>query len=101
MLKYLHRNRKLRIFRVLKGKKKPTTMKIYKLADYEKIQALKTKDTFLAIDNNIDGVRRLAVYNKSFLSKKINASGNAYVYHLRKGFLSWEEKLIAEYIFED
>jgi len=86
----------------LKGNKnKEMKREGYKIQDFEMLkQTADSLGLHLAIDNNRDGVLRLARYNKSFLSRKLNASGQVWVYMLRPDFLPWKEKLVCEYIFE-
>lgn len=73
----------------------------FKLEDYEIIKRnAEAAGLHLVIDNNRDGVRNFAKYNKSFLSRKLNAAGFVTVFALRPEFLPWNEKLVCEYVFE-
>lgn len=73
----------------------------YKIEDFDLVkQTAESLGLYLVIDNNRDGIRRFAKYNKSFLSRKLNASGFARVFMMRPEFLPWSEKLVCEYIFE-
>jgi len=74
----------------------------FKLEDFSMVKEIADDlGMVLAIDNNRDGVRRLAKYNKSFLSRKLNASGSAIVFLMKPGFLTWDEKVVSEYHFEE
>lgn len=71
----------------------------YELKDFDLLKEKETNSLFLMIDNNRDGIVNLANYNKSFLSRKLNASGACNVFLLKKGFDTFRNRLQRTFIF--
>jgi hypothetical protein len=78
-----------------------------RLVDFDKInEEAKERGLLLVIDNNKDGVANFANYNKSFLSRKLNASGFVTVFFIVSDFVPISQKVkdnvlfVSEYEYE-